>query len=179
VYLIDVAGTLTWANVAASEVVGDRVGQSYLTCVPKDLHARARTNFARKVVGGAPTIFEVAVLDTGGGRRGFSVRSAPLRRGDRIVGVFGLAVPLRRDEPADDDIVTGGDGRPLTPRQKEVLRLLADGSSTDAIATRLGVSVETARNHIRALLRKLGVHSRLEAVVEGRRRRLVRGAEDE
>ena len=63
--------------------------------------------------------------------------------------------------------------RELTPRQAEVLRHLASGCSTDQIAARLGISVETVRNHIRDLLKRLGVHSRLEAVVEGRRRGLV------
>jgi len=61
----------------------------------------------------------------------------------------------------------------LTPRQAEVLRLLGEGLSTEAIADRLGIAVETARNHIRAVLRGLGVHSRLEAVVAGRERGLL------
>jgi len=53
----------------------------------------------------------------------------------------------------------------LTPRQQEVLRLLAEGLETPAIARRLGVADETARNHIRALLRATGAHSRLEVVL--------------
>jgi DNA-binding CsgD family transcriptional regulator len=61
----------------------------------------------------------------------------------------------------------------LTPRQAEVLQLLGEGLSTEAIASRLGVAVETARNHIRAVLRGLDVHSRLEAVVAGRERGLL------
>jgi len=61
----------------------------------------------------------------------------------------------------------------LTPRQTEVLRLLGEGLSTEAIACRLGIAVETARNHIRAVLRGLNVHSRLEAVVAGRERGLL------
>jgi DNA-binding CsgD family transcriptional regulator len=63
----------------------------------------------------------------------------------------------------------------LTPRQSEVLQLFGEGLSTDAIASRLGDAVHTARNHIRAVLRGLGVHSRLEAVVEGRERGLLDG----
>ena len=58
-----------------------------------------------------------------------------------------------------------------------VSRLIDDrvghSSCTEAIASRLGVAVETARNHIRAVLRELGVHSRLEAVVAGRERGLL------
>ena len=52
----------------------------------------------------------------------------------------------------------------MTNREHEVLRLLASGASTGAIATKLGISPATARNHITKILRKLGVHSRLEAV---------------
>jgi DNA-binding CsgD family transcriptional regulator len=61
----------------------------------------------------------------------------------------------------------------LTPRQREVLVLLGEGLSTAAIAARLGLSKETVRNHVRAVLQELAVHSRLEAVVEARRRGLL------
>jgi DNA-binding CsgD family transcriptional regulator len=44
------------------------------------------------------------------------------------------------------------------------LRLLKDGLSTDAIAAQLGVSRFTARNHIQHALRKLGLHTRSQAV---------------
>ena len=57
----------------------------------------------------------------------------------------------------------------LTPRQTEVLGLLERGLSTEQIARELQLSVETVRNHIRAVLRGLGVHSRLEAVAVARR----------
>jgi two-component system, NarL family, nitrate/nitrite response regulator NarL len=57
----------------------------------------------------------------------------------------------------------------LTARQYETLALLADGLGTPDIAARLGIAEETARNHIRALLRQLDVHSRLEAVVRAYR----------
>ncbi len=52
----------------------------------------------------------------------------------------------------------------LTPRQQEVLELLARGASTRRIADELGIAEDTARNHIRFLLSELGVHTRLEAV---------------
>jgi len=50
---------------------------------------------------------------------------------------------------------------------------LAQGASTVQIADRLVISTETVRNHVRALLRALRVHSRLEAIVEARRRGLL------
>ncbi|MDH3285022.1 MAG: LuxR C-terminal-related transcriptional regulator [Acidobacteriota bacterium] len=52
----------------------------------------------------------------------------------------------------------------LTPREREVLGLLAAGLSTTAIAKRLCISPRTVSNHAQSVLEKLGVHSRLEAV---------------
>ena len=52
----------------------------------------------------------------------------------------------------------------LTLREREVLRLLAEGLGTQEIADQLFVSSTTARNHVQHILNKLGVHSRLEAV---------------
>jgi DNA-binding NarL/FixJ family response regulator len=56
----------------------------------------------------------------------------------------------------------------LTPRQVEVLRLLEQGRSTKQIAQELHLSYDTVKNHVRHLLRALGVHSRLEAVAIAR-----------
>jgi RNA polymerase sigma factor (sigma-70 family) len=61
----------------------------------------------------------------------------------------------------------------LTPREKEVLRLMADGMSSRDIATTLGISYTTVRTHIRSLGSKLGVHSKLEAIVKARELSLV------
>jgi DNA-binding CsgD family transcriptional regulator len=63
---------------------------------------------------------------------------------------------------------SGMDARPagvglLTPREREVLRLLASGAGSRAIAEQLSISGVTVRNHVRNVLEKLGVHSRLEA----------------
>ncbi|HSS61882.1 MAG TPA: response regulator transcription factor [Candidatus Limnocylindrales bacterium] len=61
----------------------------------------------------------------------------------------------------------------LTPREKEVLRLMADGTSSRDIAKQLGISYTTVRTHIRSLGSKLGVHSKLEAIVKARELALV------
>jgi len=52
----------------------------------------------------------------------------------------------------------------LTPREREVLALLVEGLDQDRIAAALVISPETARTHLQRVLRKLGVHSRVEAV---------------
>jgi len=61
----------------------------------------------------------------------------------------------------------------LTRREAEVLELMATGLSTARIADVLSVSRTTVRNHVEHLLAKLGVHSKLEAVVYAARHRLV------
>jgi DNA-binding CsgD family transcriptional regulator len=61
----------------------------------------------------------------------------------------------------------------LTPRQLQVLRLLADGVPARGIAERLGIAETTARNHIRAVLSELGAHSQLDAVARARAQGLV------
>jgi DNA-binding NarL/FixJ family response regulator len=61
----------------------------------------------------------------------------------------------------------------LTPREKEVLRLMAEGVSSRDIAGRLGISYTTVRTHIRSLGAKLGVHSKLQAIVKARELALV------
>jgi DNA-binding NarL/FixJ family response regulator len=61
----------------------------------------------------------------------------------------------------------------ITPRELEVLQLLANGLSSRGIANKLVVSPRTIDTHVHNLLAKLGVHSKLEAVVNGLRWGLV------
>ncbi len=66
----------------------------------------------------------------------------------------------------DDPLV-----EPLTTREREILRLIVQGVSTEMMATTLGVSSNTVRTHVQHVLRKLGVHHRGKAA----RRALERG----
>src|SRR5262249_58563746 len=80
-----------------------------------------------------------------------------------------LAVPtLRIPRPGEDLQVA-----PLTPRESEVLQLLAQGLSNKEIAQRLNVSEHTAKFHVNAILGKLGAQSRTEAVVRAARLGLI------
>ncbi|PSK92295.1 LuxR family two component transcriptional regulator [Murinocardiopsis flavida] len=56
-------------------------------------------------------------------------------------------------------------GTELTPRENEVLRLVARGLSNRGIAGRLGISDNTVKNHVRSILEKLRLHSRMEAAL--------------
>lgn len=53
----------------------------------------------------------------------------------------------------------------LTPREREILSLLAEGQSNKVIARNLGISDGTVKLHVKAILRKLNIHSRVEAAV--------------
>jgi DNA-binding CsgD family transcriptional regulator len=92
-----------------------------------------------------------------------------------VLGAVPLAQRLRRrlrsrgvSVPRGPAVSTRENPGQLTARQAEVLGLLADGLSNADIANRLVVSVRTAGNHVAAVLDKLGVHSRAEAVARGR-----------
>jgi DNA-binding NarL/FixJ family response regulator len=87
-------------------------------------------------------------------------RGDPLNAHDEIE--FALR-RLRRLRARDDDIAQRFDR--LTPRELEILQLLADGCAPDDIATRLNVSRNTLRTHVQNILMKLGVHSKLDAIV--------------
>lgn len=65
-------------------------------------------------------------------------------------------------------------GADLSPRELDVLRLLASGASTKAMAEELHLSVNTIRNHVQRVLVKLHAHSKLEAVAIGVREGIVR-----
>ena len=61
----------------------------------------------------------------------------------------------------------------LTPREVDVLRLLAEGYANREIANRLGISEHTIKFHIRSILGKLGASTRTEAVTRGFRAGLI------
>ena len=75
-----------------------------------------------------------------------------------------------------EGLVAGASGERLvlTSRELEVLRLLSAGAATRVIADSLFISPATVRTHVQAILRKLGAHSKLEAVSIATRLRLIR-----
>jgi DNA-binding NarL/FixJ family response regulator len=83
--------------------------------------------------------------------------------GDAALHVAGVAagaagaVPAGAPMPPED--------MPLTPREHEVLLLLGRGLDPTNIARELGLSIHTARGHVKRILAKLGAHSQLEAVI--------------
>ena len=162
-YVLDTAGVVRWVNPAARRRVGDVRGRQFSSIVAPEDKQRSLELFARKVVGTASvTDAEFVVVDLNGNRVTVEVSSVPLLRGERVVGVFGQVTREHETLPLPPH-------PHLTPRQTEVLRMLEHGRSTRQIADELNLSPETVRNHVRHVLRALGVHSRLEAVTLVRR----------
>jgi two-component system, NarL family, nitrate/nitrite response regulator NarL len=79
-----------------------------------------------------------------------------------------LSTLLRDAPPPAPDLVES-----LTPREAEVLQLLSQGLANKVIASRLGISDHTVKLHVSAILGKLGVQSRGEAIVQAVRLGLV------
>lgn len=73
-----------------------------------------------------------------------------------------LARMVQGETSIDDE---AGPFADLTPREREILCLLAEGQSNKLIARNLGISDGTVKLHVKAILRKLGIHSRVEAAV--------------
>ena len=161
-YVIDPTGVIRWVNPAARRLVGDVRGRQFTSVVAPEETRRAREHFARKLIGTEKVTDErVVLLDEAGDRVDVEISSVPLLEGHRVVGVFGQIADVD-DEPPESP------PSHLTPRQSEVLRLLQRGASTEQIARDLQLSPETVRNHVRHLLRALGVRTRLQAVAVAR-----------
>ena len=102
------------------------------------------------------------------GVTGLVLKDAPL--GDIIRAITSAASGSLYVDPA----LAGVAGRiQLTEREREILRLLADGNSNEEVAERLFLSPETVRAHVVKASRKLGAKNRTHAVVEAMRLSLI------
>jgi DNA-binding CsgD family transcriptional regulator len=164
--LLDEQGTIQWQNKASLALRGLRVGADFAEFVaPEDTQA-ARSLLESLVARGESAELPIHALTSDGAYVALVGRWSvvPVRDGRKVVVVISLGESSDRESPAP------GAGPPaaLTPRQLDVLRLLADGRSTPEIAEALSLSETTVRNHIANLLAALDVHSRLQAVVVAR-----------
>ncbi|MFN8015000.1 MAG: response regulator transcription factor [Acidimicrobiia bacterium] len=74
--------------------------------------------------------------------------------------------------PADDSVVDADTGI-LTKRETEILQLIADGRSTNDVATDLFISVKTVKNHLASIYEKLDARDRTQAVLTGVRTGII------
>lgn len=136
------------------------------------LVCHAECSKARLAYEGWPVPSGELLIRTGAGRRRLSVSTIAVNGRERPVILHLLRdapeVPAEAEAPLEPSPAPA-----LTRRQRQVLGLVAEGLPAKAIATRLDLAEATVRNHIRAILLELGVHSQLEAVAKARRWRIV------
>ena len=167
-YAVDRFGIIRWINSAAKKLVGDIRGKQQSSVVVPEQAREAKESFLRKMMGTEKST-DATVIVTGpdGGRHQVEISSCAIHEGHRIVGVFGVVKHQEQSAPPEPH-------PHLTPRQNQILHLLAHGHSTAQIAAELHLSIDTVRNHIRRMLRALGAHSRIEALAVAHRDGLIR-----
>lgn len=138
------------------------------------------------VNGGSPEPFFMEVAKKKGGSQRVKVRVLPLPSGaksttcvmhliergdavelDRLIGAIRAAARPSADAPPADPLISVS---PLTGREREIVLLLSNGYAALNIAAKLNLSHATVRNHIQNILRKLEVHSQVEAIAVAFRR---------
>lgn len=138
------------------------------------------------VDGASPEPFFMEVAKKKGGSQRVKIRVLPLPSGaknvtcvmhliergdatelDRLVGAIRAASRPAADMPPPDPMISVS---PLTGREREIVVLLSNGYAALNIAAKLNLSHATVRNHIQNILRKLEVHSQVEAIAVAFRR---------
>jgi DNA-binding CsgD family transcriptional regulator len=163
----DPRGIIRWLNPAGLQLLGAVRGRTFSSTVaPHDVR-RLRSAFAEWLDGGSSSVDAVLIAGTGS-LITCTLSSTALVRDGLVVGVFTAVTRIQRAT-----LAPAVAPERLTPRQFEILQLIASGTATAEIAQTLHLSRETVRNHVRAVLVKLNAKSRLEAVAIARRDNLV------
>ena len=109
------------------------------------------------------------------------IRVAEPALGARLTAMLNQVPGLRvvaGDEPIDlvlceAEIADSGFEQPLTPRERDVIALLAEGLSNKQIAGQLGISPDTAKFHVGRVIDKLDATGRTDAVAHAARRGII------
>jgi PAS domain S-box-containing protein len=170
-------GRFVHANAAAERASGysnaELLGRHFTDLVRPEAKEGVATQFRRAVEHGEPTDFVTVFVDAGGNLRGVRAQHLPLQHDGTIVGVLILAFEVAR---LPSESVRPQPVPRVTPRQRQILTLIASGLSTAEVARELTLSPETVRNHLRHAFRELGAHNRVEAIAAAQRLGLLAAA---
>ncbi|AWN30404.1 helix-turn-helix transcriptional regulator [Streptomyces sp. NEAU-S7GS2] len=137
----------------------DEAAQLLSMALPRALHEQ----------GGPPSTADdparwEEVREAHGELRGLAQRVGdPLLRQELLAACGRLAAASSRRPGAE------GDAPALSPREVDVLTCVASGATNAEVAERLGLRPETVKSYLRSAMRKLGAHTRLQAVIAARR----------
>jgi DNA-binding NarL/FixJ family response regulator len=172
------------ATAAGGDEAIEKIEEYQPSVAVLDVHMRGSSGLevATRVKRGAPNtaiVFYSGSTDSATvqealdvGARAFVVKEAAL---DELRRALDAVV---RGERYIDPLVSGallsdGADPTLTKREREVLRLIADGNSYEEVAKTLFISPETVRTHVGNAVQKLGVRTRMQAVATALRRGLI------
>ena len=128
-------------------------------------------DMATRTKAGKPVWLNISIVVAPGARREVSTMVHLFR--DVTASHEIEALIRQRLAEASPTLSDGGPPVDLSRRELELLRLMAGGANTKAMADRLHISSATVRNHVQHILGKLGVHSRLEAAAYATRHGLL------
>ena len=166
-FVVDSHEIIRWQNRGSRELIGDAVGKRAENYIDRIDVPRVRRQFTRTMLGTSEGgEYKATLISEDGVRTAVEISDVPITDEGRVVAVFGVIVPRPGEAPPPTSTM-------LTPRQHEVLLLLADGHSTTQLADALSISQETVRNHVKRVLRTMGARSRLEAVVRAHELKMV------
>lgn len=156
VFVLSADGRFRFLNRAALGFAArDVIGRSMHEILALEDARLFDASLRRVLLGGGFESFELDVPDANGDRRRFLFGLAPFAENGRIVGSIGWAVDRSDEKGPVPDKKAAARARQLTPRQRNVLILVAQGQSNREIARKLGVSVRTVETHREQLSDKL------------------------
>ena len=172
----DADGVVTTWNARAASLYGwtpqEAVGRHVVELTVPEESRRTSEEIVAALQSGEPWQGAFRVKRKDGSLFTAYVKDSPILDEGRLIGIVGVSIEI-----ADPDLAQAvrsmiGDGnhasgrrvRTLSPREREVLGLLARGLTGEQIAERLVLSPETVRTHIRNAREKLGASTRVEAV---------------
>jgi PAS domain S-box-containing protein len=142
------------------EVIAGHDDHGHLTCHK----ACSRARLVREGRTVPPALLHARTAAAGRRRLSFETITARSDEGRLYLHVIHDAPATAAEEPT----APAGPPPRLTPRQREILALLAEGTPVKTVARKLGLMETTVRNHVRLLLVALDAHSQLEAVARAR-----------
>jgi DNA-binding CsgD family transcriptional regulator len=181
--VLDPKGNVTWTDGAWASEQGERgldrapIGANLIETYRKHEDPRAQAVADALVAAVADAL--VAILQ--GNATYFEIEYHASERGGTLLTsvaalhgegagavvvhkVIGVHAPHDTSRSVDVNVRSGGGIGRLTPRERQVLDLMAVGLDNRAIAAKLQIEYTTVRGHVRSVIEKLGARSRLEAV---------------